>query len=231
MNKEVEMALRLFSPRGMLPDSLQGVSVMTRELILGALQVAAKSNPLGLHYLMANHLLDEAAWRALSEHFTARLGEQGAAAALSLLLRRPLPAQMDSLVRAHPLYDSERRRAAVLMERSRRAKRHRKRLEARKLKEERDSILAAARERCMTDILQTGRCPKCQGTGRRPKVGDECPLCFGTGRVIPDRALVQQTLGHALCQLVEQEVDAVLVQASELSAQMKKQVEQMMQHG
>jgi len=52
--------------------------------LIGALQMAAKDNPLGLQYLMADHLVDPQAIEGLLAHFNTTLGndEVGAMAQL-----------------------------------------------------------------------------------------------------------------------------------------------------
>ena len=66
MTNSIEMALRLFSPKGALHEPSSGrSSTLGREEFLGALQVAAKSNPQGLQFLMADHLGDEQALASL----------------------------------------------------------------------------------------------------------------------------------------------------------------------
>lgn len=228
MNKSVEMALRLFSPRGALTGVERGTAgPIGREEMLGALQMAARGRQLGFHCLMATHMLDEKSVAALVEHFTVRLGSAAAPYTMALLLRRPMPEQMERLINAHPHYDAERRRAAVLMERAKRAHRAGNELEYRRLKDERDEVLAAARERCGGEIVKTGRCPKCQGTGVRVRAGDVCPMCQGTGRVVPHRPMIAGAMGEEVCQRIEREVDEVLTQASEIASEVARQVREM----
>lgn len=229
MNRSVEMALRLFSPRGALTEVARGTAgPLNREDILGALQMAAKDNPLGYQYLMADHLMDEQAIQGLLAHFCNTLGDDEAGSmALAILLRRPLPEQLERLVPSHPHYDKERRRAAVVMEKAKRAHRVGNDHEYQRLLAERNGILAAARNRCVDELLQTGRCPHCQGTGKRPRLGDECPKCHGTGRVVPDAELVSRRFGVQMRQSVERAVDEVIHQASDLARAMEQQVKEM----
>lgn len=234
MAKHIEMALRLFLPLGPLYDAdLAGKGLLGREEILGALQVAATGRSLGYHYLMADYLMDYGSVRALSEHFEARLGVEMAGVALSLLLRRPLPDQLERMIKvrscnAHPYYEKERRRAAIVMERARRAHRRGNNGEYQRLKSERDGILMVAYERCANEILQTGRCPVCQGTGRRVRVGTECQPCNGTGKIAPDRAAIARRFGEDRCHAIEREVDEVLAQSSELRSVMRRNMDQML---
>ncbi len=229
MTHAIEMALRLFSPKGALHEPSSGrSSTLGREEFLGALQVAAKSNPQGLQFLMADHLGDEQAQASLLTHFTATLGsEEAGGMALAILLRRPLPEQMDRLVLSHPHYDKERRRAAVVMEKAKRAHRGGNDHEYQRLLAERNEILQLAHDHCVAEMLRSGRCPHCKGTGVRPRKGDDCPKCHGSGRVVPDAELVSRRFGLDMRQAVERAVDEVLHQASDLSKLMDRQVREM----
>lgn len=223
MNRSVELALRLFSPRGSLTGAVRGAAgPIGREEILGALQAAAKERALGFHYLMADHLMDEASLSALLNHFNGQLGKDAAVYAMALLLRRPMPEQLDRLINAHPYYEAERRRASVLMERAKRAHRAGNELEYRRLKGERDGVLSSARERCATEIITTGRCPKCQGTGHRVKVGDQCPMCLGSGRSVPTQRFIVERFGADISGHMERTVELIIIEASELSDEIRR---------
>lgn len=229
MSKSLEMALRLFSPKGALHEPSPGnVSNLGRDEFLGALQVAAKNNPQGYQYLMADHLLDVEATQELLAHFSATLGSSEAAGmAMAILLRRPLPEQLDRLVLSHPHYDKERRRAAVVMEKAKRAHRAGNDHEYQRLRDERNGILGLARYHCVAEMMQSGRCPHCNGTGLRPRKADECPKCHGTGRVVPDAELVSCRFGLEMRRLVEKAVVDVIHQASDLAKVMDRQVREM----
>lgn len=229
MSKSLEMALRLFSPKGALHEPSPGnVSNLGRDEFLGALQVAAKNNPQGYQYLMADHLLDMEATQGLLAHLNETLGSSEAAGmAMAILLRRPLPDQLDRLVLSHPHYDKERRRAAVVMEKAKRAHRAGNDHEYQRLRDERNGILGLARDHCVAEMMQSGRCPHCNGTGMRPRKADECPKCHGTGRVVPDAELVSRRFGVQMWQVVEQAMDEVIHQASDLARVMDRQVREM----
>lgn len=229
MTHAIEMALRLFSPKGALHEPSSGrSSTLGREEFLGALQVAAKGNPLGLQFLMADHLGDEQALASLLAHFSTTLdSDEAGGMAMAILLRRPLPEQLDRLVPSHPHYDKERRRAAVVMEKAKRAHRAGNDHEYQRLLAERNGILSLAHDHCVTEMLQSGRCPHCNGTGLRPRKADECPKCHGTGRVVPDAELVSRRFGVPMRQAVERSVDEVIHQASDLSKLMDRQVREM----
>ncbi|UWH29749.1 hypothetical protein KW556_08795 [Aeromonas veronii] len=229
MTHAIEMALRLFSPKGALHESSSGrSSTLGREEFLGALQVAAKSNPQGLQFLMADHLGDEQALASLLTHFSATLdSDEAGGMAMAILLRRPLPEQLDHLVLCHPHYDKERRRAAVVMEKAKRAHRSGNDHEYQRLLAERNEILSLANDHCVAEMMQSGRCPHCNGTGIRPRKGDGCPKCHGTGRVVPHVELVSRRFGQEMRQAVERAVDEVIHQASDLAKVMGRQVREM----
>ncbi|MFB2746827.1 TIGR02642 family protein [Aeromonas veronii] len=229
MSNSLEMALRLFSPKGALHEpTSSNFNALGRDDFIGALQVAAKNNPQGLQYLMADHQLDAAAISELAAHFEGAIGNAEAGGmALAILLRRPLPEQLDRLVLSHPHYDKERRRAAVVMEKAKRAHRASNDHEYQRLLAERNGILSLAHDHCVAEMLQSGRCPHCKGTGIRPRKGDECPKCHGTGRVVPHADMVARRFGQEMRQRVEQLVDEVIHQASDLSKIMDRQVRQM----
>lgn len=229
MSKALEMALRLFSPKGAHHELSSGnFNALGRDDLIGALQMAAKDNPLGLQYLMADHLADRQAILELQAYFTTTLGnDEAGAMALAILLRRPLPEQLKRLVMSHPYYDRERRRAAVLMEKAKRAHRSGNEHEYQRFRDERNALLNAAHGRCVDEMIQTGRCPHCVGTGRRLRIGGECPKCHGTGRVTPDIALVSRRFGVETQRSVEQMVDEVISQASDLTRTIEQQVREM----
>ncbi|MFQ1985187.1 TIGR02642 family protein [Aeromonas veronii] len=229
MSNSLEMALRLFSPKGALHEpTSSNFNALGRDDFIGALQVAAKNNPQGLQYLMADHQLDAAAISELAAHFEGAIGNAEAGGmALAILLRRPLPEQLDRLVLSHPHYDKERRRAAVVMEKAKRAHRASNDHEYQRLLAERNGILSLAHDHCVAEMLQSGRCPHCKGTGIRPRKGDECPKCHGTGRVVPHADMVARRFGQEMRQRVEKLVDEVIHQASDLSKIMDRQVRQM----
>lgn len=112
MSKALEMALRLFSPKGALHEpTSRNFSALGRDELIGALQIASKDNPQGLQYLMADHLIDKQAIEALQAHFNDGLcNAEVGRMALAILLRRPLPEQLERLVLSHPMTKS----AAVL---------------------------------------------------------------------------------------------------------------------
>ncbi|MGN5084948.1 TIGR02642 family protein [Aeromonas sp. 31P] len=229
MSNSLEMALRLFSPKGALHEpTSSNFNALGRDDFIGALQVAAKNNPQGLQFLMADHQLDAAAISELAAHFEGAIGNAEAGGmALAILLRRPLPEQLDKLVLSHPHYDKERRRAAVVMEKAKRAHRAGNDHEYQRLLAERNGILSLAHDHCVAEMLQSGRCPHCKGTGIRPRKGDECPKCHGTGRVVPHADMVARRFGQEMRQRVELLVDEVIHQASDLSKIMDRQVRQM----
>ncbi|MEL3922120.1 TIGR02642 family protein [Aeromonas enteropelogenes] len=229
MTTALEVVLRLFSPKGALHEPFTGnFSSLGRDDYIGALQVAAKRNPLGLQFLMADHLMDQHATTDLFVHFAHKLGNSEAGTmALAILLRRPMPDQLERCVSFHPHYDKERRRAAIVMEKAKRAHRAGDDNEYQRLLTERNEILEVAHDRCVEEVYRTGRCPHCNGTGSRPRLRDECPKCHGIGRVLPDVELVSRRFGRDMKQALEGAVDEVLHQAADLAKIMEQQVRDM----
>ncbi|MNC47033.1 Chaperone protein DnaJ [compost metagenome] len=177
---------------------------------------------------MADHLGDEQALASLLTHFSTTLdSDEAGGMAMAILLRRPLPEQLERLVLSHPHYDKERRRAAVVMEKAKRAHRAGNDHEYQRLLGERNGILSLAHDHCVAEMLRSGRCPHCNGTGSRPRKGDDCPKCHGTGRVVPHVELVSRRFGQEMRRLVEDAVDDVIHQASDLSRIMDRQVREM----
>ena len=113
------------------------------------------------------------------------------------------------------------------MEKAKRAHRAGNDHEYQRLLDERNGILSLARDHCVAEMMQSGRCPHCNGTGIRPRKGDGCPKCHGTGRVVPDAELVSRRFGQEMRQAVERAVDEVIHQASDLAKVMGRQVREM----
>lgn len=79
MRDVVELLLQLFFPRATFSEVIHGAwGAIVKEDIAGALQIAARHNPRGYDFLLADHLQDERALRRLVDYFTRTLGlDQG----------------------------------------------------------------------------------------------------------------------------------------------------------
>ena len=226
MNLSIERVLRLFSSRSCLVSGTTKGSVGNQtDEIIWALQKASHNNPLGLQYLMADYLNDKAATQYLHSHFERLVGIEVAPYAVSFLLQRPLPEQLNSLVSVHPYYIKERRRAAKVLSQADLA--DDEDINHKRLKAEQEGILQAARSRCLEDILSNGRCPKCQGTGKRIRLGRECEQCSGSGRIVLDRAVMARKFGVEIKHKVDRAIDEIHIDASELTTCLSQHIKKL----
>ncbi len=213
----IEMILRLFEAKAISIETAVGRSTgsIGREEFIAAAREGCRSHPIGWHLILAEEMADDTSVGVLMAYLTRACGTQEIGqAAMSIIMGRPLPAQLDALITKSPHYDAERRRASIVMERAKRA--HRAGDDSRyvAIKAERDGILSAARARVADEILQSGRCPKCHGTGIRERKQDHCPVCNGTGKVVPDIGLIGRQFGAEAQEIVRKVVDAVQIDKS-----------------
>lgn len=227
----MEMINAMFEPQSVRIEPSKGKGLLSREQILGALGVIAGKHPLGWAALQAEHTDDTAAHAQLAAHLRTELAAHCAECAelpemaLAVYLRRPLPEQLASLVAKHPRWDRERRRAAKVKVLIQRAKERGNQTEVERLQGEHDKILSAARARCEREILDTGRCPKCAGTGAHLRKGTQCAVCHGTGRVVPDMAIIERKVGQAAAQAVHRVLDELGSAVSAFSRAMRQRLE------
>lgn len=227
----MEMINAMFEPQSLRIGGCKGKGLLSREQIVGALGIVSGQHPLGWAALQAECTNEPAAHNALIAHLRTRLSAHTAhcanlpEVAMAVYLRRPLPEQLPSLVAKHPRWDRERRRAAkvkVLMDRAFSKGDER---EAARLSEIRDEILTAARKRCEQDIMATGRCPKCAGTGAQLRRGGECAVCHGTGRIIPDMSIIERKAGRSAAQAVHKALDELGSATSAFMRAMRERME------
>ena len=214
----IEMIMRLFEARAASIETAVGRSTgaLTRDEFIAAAAAGCRSHPIGWHLLMLDETQDEASAAILIEYLVRACGSEDVArAALAIIMRRPLPAQLDGLIYKSPYYMAERRRASVIMEQAKRAHRVGDNARYVNLKGQRDAIMRSARDRVADEILQSGRCPKCRGTGQMERKHEECRVCNGTGSVVPDINLVGRQLGPNAQALVSRIVDCVQIDRSE----------------
>lgn len=219
-----EMIIKLFEAQSTMFAVSGKSNGLSREAYIAAAANASRLHPAGWQMLLASHSVDSSSLDWLLSHLTTKLGKaEIASMALLIALGRPLPAQMDTLIAKSPYYDSERRRAAIVMEKAKRAHRAGHKHEYQRLMDERNQILTLARDQVADQILQTGRCPKCHGSGKRERKGDDCPVCQGVGKVIPAITLVSRLFGAEAKAAVEREVDFLLAEMGEFSRALHKQ--------
>ena len=213
----LEMILRLFEAKAISLETMAGrrSGSVGRDEYVAAMSHGARTHPIGWQLILAENGHDSGL-AVLMEYLSRAIPNHGAAKqALLVLLGRPLPAQIDSLVAKSPYYISERRRASIVMERAKRAHRMGRDHEYINLRIENDAILRAAKERVGREIMETGRCPACHGTGRRERKQDECPVCQGAGVIYPAAELIGREYGPEIMTRVNQVIDAILIDKSE----------------
>jgi len=221
----VEMLTKLFNAQSVMFTDAHGRNHgMSREAYIAAATIAAKAHPAGYQMVLADNSVDDLSLEWLLSHLTAKLGKpELATLALLIALGRPLPAQIDGLVAKHPRYDKARREARLLAEQAKRAHRAGKELEYKRLSEQRTDLLRLTRDDCASEIMQTGRCPVCGGTGKRRRADDECHVCHGSGKVIPALSLVGRLFGSEAQQAVERAVEHLQMEQGEFCRALLKQ--------
>lgn len=214
----IEMILRLFEAKPVSIETAvgRGIGTIGRDEFIVAARDGCRAHPMGWHLLLAEETADAASVAVLIEYLVRACGSEAVGqAAMAILMGRPLPAHLDALITKSPYYDAERRRAAVVMERAKRAHRAGDNGRYLVIKAERDGILSAARLRVADEILTTGCCPKCHGTGIRERKQDQCPVCNGTGKIVPEIAQIGHQFGAAAQEKVRIVVDAIQIDKSQ----------------
>lgn len=209
----LELYMRLFEARSVNFESRGSVHGIGRDEILGAAATATKQHPLGNRIVLAEmgdaHSLTELdSWAS-----TIIPGLSGAL--VSVVMGRPLPGQLERFVYASPSYDRARREARVYRRKADHAEKKgdidevaRCKLLAKKLTDE-------ARAHVIENIMKSGKCPKCRGTGVTERKGDQCPACHGRGGVIPDLAEINNTHGAEVGALFARLVDTLQIDRNE----------------
>ena len=213
----LELYMRLFEARSVNFESRGSAHGIGRDEILGAAATATKQHPLGNRIVLAEmgdaHSLTELdSWAST---IIPGLSDK----VVSVVMGRPLPAQLDKLVYASPRYDRARRKAKehhVLAEHY--AKKGDEE-EAARHKYLAKKITDEAREHVTNSILTSGKCPKCRGTGVTERKGDQCPACHGRGGVIPDLAEINKTHGAEVGNLFTHLVDTLNLDRTEWVSQ------------
>lgn len=211
----MEMTLAMFEPRSLRLDVSGGSGVLSREQIVAAISYASVDNELGWQATRAMHCNDIGAIQYLLLYFNRELRTHTAhcaelpGMAVAALLGKPIGSQINSLVHAHPLWDRERRRASkvkALIDKALSASNYN---EAARLSKLHDEILSNARARCEREILENGRCPKCQGTGTTKRKHADCGTCAATGRIKPDMQVIEKASNSDALRAVHSALDSV----------------------
>jgi len=180
----LEFYLKLHNAKGISFVQQHGSThQIDREDVLGAAVLAAKKHPLGHAVFLACNG-DESYIRQLIEWARGILPEL-AEEVVMVSLERPLPRHIQSLVMQSPRYIRERRRAGKLMVEARQLERQNQFEAAADKRARAVWIKNAAFERVQHDIMTSGRCPLCSGTGLKERKSEPCSLCHGSGKIIP----------------------------------------------
>lgn len=180
----LEFYLKLHNAKGISFVQQHGSThQIDREDVLGAAVLAAKKHPLGHAVFLASNG-DESYIRQLIEWARSILPEL-AEEIVMVALERPLPGHISNLVMQSPRYIRERRRAGKLMVEAKQLERQHHPEAATEKRAQADWIRNAAFERVQHDIMATGRCPLCSGTGLLARKQEQCSLCHGSGKTIP----------------------------------------------
>lgn len=209
----LELYMRLFEARSVNFESRGSVHGVGRDEVLGAAAVATKKHPLGNCVVLAEmgdqHSLSEL------DNWAATIIPGLSGALVSVVMGRPLPGQLERFVYASPRYDKARREARVYRSKADHAEKKgdidevaRCKLMAKKLTDE-------ARAHVIENIMKSGKCPKCRGTGVTERKGDQCPACHGRGGVIPDIAEINKTHGAEVGALFARLVDTLQIDRNE----------------
>ena len=200
----LELYMRLFEARSVNFESRGSVHGIGRDEVLGAAAVATKAHPVGNLIVLAEmgdaHSLTELdSWAST---IIPGLSDK----VVSVVMGRPLPAQLEKLVYASPRYDRARRKAReyhVL------ADHHAKKGDAAgvaRYKQLAKDITDKEKAKVIESILTSGKCPKCRGTGVTERKNQQCPICNGTGGTLPDVREISKSHGaevyHAFVRLV-----------------------------
>lgn len=209
----LELYLKLYEARSVNFEARGNAHGIGRDEILGSAAMATSRHPLGHRMVMAESG-DQHAIKALAEWAESIIHELNQEV-VAVALGRPLPDQLMKLVYASPRYDRERRRCSEIKAKAKHLRNLGKNHDAKEKDLLADGIIHAAIERCKKEILTSGRCPKCRGTGVMERKGDQCPICNGTGKTIPDVSSIQEKHGNDIYRKFIHLVDLMQIDKSE----------------
>ena len=209
----LELYLKLYEARSVNFESHGSVHGIGRDEILESATMATSRHPLGHRMVMAE-AGDQHAIKALAEWAKSIVGNLSQDV-VAVALGRPLPEQLVTLAKASPRYDRERRRSAEIKAKAKHLRNLGKSHDAKEKDLLADGILQAAMERCKKEILTSGRCPKCRGTGVMERKSDQCPICNGTGKTLTDASSIQKKYGNEMYRQFIHLVDLMQIDKSE----------------
>lgn len=226
----IEMIVGMFEPRSLRLDIPTGSGLLGKDEIIAAISLAARDNELGWQAIRAEYSGDPKAVNYLLEHFRRALLAHTTQCAelpelvLSAHLRRPIGNQLTALVNSHPRWDRERRRAAKINVLINKAISRCDDNEVARLTSTRDQILIAARVRCEQEIIETGRCPRCSGSGRMIRKDAECVPCSGAGRIIPDMQVIENKTNSIAMRAVHNALDTISSASVKFERKLRQQI-------
>lgn len=218
----LELYMRLFEARSVNFVATGSGSGIGRDEVLGAAAVATNKHPLGNRVVLAEmgdqHSINELdCWAATI--IPSLSGEL-----VSVVMGRPLPGQLERLVYASPRYDRARRKARVYHEKADHAAKKGDEEEVSRCKHLAKKLTDEARAHVIENIMTSGKCPKCRGTGVTERKGQQCPVCNGTGGVIQDMREIQRSHGDELYNQFVKLADTMQVERNEWVNEFMKQI-------
>ena len=219
----LELYMRLFEARSVNFVATGSGSGIGRDEVLGAAALATNKHPLGNRVVLAE-MGDQHSITAMAEWAKTILPELYESV-VAVALGRPLPEQLNKLICAHPRYDRERRRAAVMKSKANHLAKTGNPDEANKLEEQAAGVISLAREHCKEEILSKGRCPKCHGTGKMERKECGCQVCNGTGKTIPDIREIHKKYGSEIFKQFTHLTDVMQIERQEWINEFMRQIQ------
>lgn len=201
----LEFYLKLYNAKSTSYGSRSSSHSVGREEVLGAASISAHLHPLGHAMFMAEN--GDHSFCEKLEEWVGSILPALATEVVMVAIGRPLPNRMQNLIRQSPRYDRAQRKCKIIKADAAHLRELGKDKEADKLNHAAHTVMQCAIHRVQQDILETGKCPRCHGTGIAERKGTACHVCLGSGKTIPDLAFVKSKLPaeayHQFVHLVE----------------------------
>ncbi len=218
----LELYMQLFEARSVNFQARGSAGGIGRDEILGAAAIATKKFPIGNRIVLAE-MGDEHSINVLAciarINYPSLMQEMVAA-----VMDRPLPGQIDSLVRRSARYKRENNRARELKKIAIHLAKTGKPDKAAGKEFEAEKVLESARNHVIKDIMTTGKCPACRGAGVRERKHDQCAYCLGRGNVHTDMSELKTKLSPDDFKRFTAAVDAMRVERQEWINVFMKQI-------
>ncbi|WP_024873137.1 hypothetical protein [Tolumonas lignilytica] len=209
----LETYLLLHQAKTVATDSRGSSHGIGRDEILHAGAVAALKYPIGHHLFLAENG-DEKSLLALIQFANEHLPEL-TEEVVAVAMGKPTTEQWNRLVRAHPRYERERKRADKIKSQAKFVLRKGDEGEAERLTKIAEKVKSDAVAHCRKDILSTGSCPSCRGDGIAVRRKTTCVTCRGTGKIIPDDASIKRIHGDEVYAKFRKVVESMLFDKSD----------------